>query len=214
MKILVTAFDPFGGETVNPAQEAVRLLRPEIFSAEIIKLEVPTVFGKSIRETVAAMTQHQPNAVLSIGQAGGRCAITPERVAINLDDVSSGDNEGNQPKDQPIYPDGDAAYFSSLPIKAIVKNICAAGLPASISNSAGTFVCNHLMYGVLYHAQRYFPGVRAGFIHVPFIPQQVITKRNVPSMALADIVRGLEIAVQTIIETETDIPSASEGTDS
>ena len=205
MKILITAFDPFGGDKVNPALEAVKKINTDLFDAEIVKLEIPTVFGKSIEKVAAALEAEKPDVVLCIGQAGGRFEITPERVAINVDDARIVDNEGNQPVDAPIFADGAAAYFSMLPIKAIVQNIRAAGLPASVSNTAGTFVCNHIMYGVLYHIHKHFPGVRGGFIHVPFIPEQVVTRANAPAMSSLDITRALEVAVQTIIDKPVDI---------
>jgi pyroglutamyl-peptidase len=205
MKILITAFDPFGGDIVNPALEAVKKINTDLFDAEIVKLEIPTVFGKSIEKVAAAIEAENPDVVLCIGQAGGRFDITPERVAINVDDARITDNEGNQPIDQPIFADGDSAYFSMLPIKAIVQNIRAAGLPSSVSNSAGTFVCNHIMYGVLYHIHKHFPGVKGGFIHVPFIPEQVVTRPNAPAVSSDDITRALEVAVQTIIDTPVDI---------
>ena len=150
MKLLLTAFDPFGGEPVNPALEAVKKVQNQIGSVSIVKLEVPTVFGTSIQTVAKTIEQEMPDAVLCIGQAGGRYGLTPERVAINLDDARIKDNEGNQPIDLPIFKDGAPAYFSTLPIKAMVQSIRQAGLPASVSNTAGTFVCNHLMYGVLY----------------------------------------------------------------
>ena len=205
MKILITAFDPFGGDKVNPALEAVKKINTDLFDAEIVKLEIPTVFGKSIEKVAAAIEAEKPDVVLCIGQAGGRFEITPERVAINVDDARIVDNEGNQPVDTPIFADGDAAYFSMLPIKAIVQNIRAAGLPASVSDTAGTFVCNHIMYGVLYHIHKHLPGVRGGFIHVPFIPAQVVTRANAPAVSSLDITRALEVAVQTIIDTPVDI---------
>ncbi len=167
MKILLTAFDPFGGESINPAQEAVRLVPDTVAGAQIIKLEVPTVFCKSIDVMLQKAREVHPDAILCIGQAGGRYDMTPERVAININDARIADNEGNQPIDEPIYPDGAPAYFSSLPVKAMVEAIRSAGIPASLSNTAGTFVCNHLMYGVLYHIEREMPGVRGGFMHVP-----------------------------------------------
>jgi pyroglutamyl-peptidase len=148
MKILVTGFDPFGGESTNPALEAVKGLPNEINGAEIIKLEIPTVFNKSAEVTKKAILQHQPDVVLNIGQAGGRYTVTPERIAINVDDARIPDNEGNQPIDVPIHEDGAPAYFTQLPVKAMVKTIKEAGLPAALSNSAGTFVCNHIMYQV------------------------------------------------------------------
>ena len=209
MKLLLTAFDPFGGSDVNPALEAVRLVADRIGGVEIVKLEVPTVFGKSVDTVVAEMARVRPDAVLCIGQAGGRYDLTPERVAINLDDARIPDNEGRQPVDMPIFEDGAPAYFSSLPIKAMVAEIREAGLPASVSNTAGTFVCNHLMYGVLYHISRHFPGVRGGFMHVPFVPSQTVSLPGpAPSMCERDIARGIEAAIRAIAENETDIAAA------
>lgn len=205
MKILITGFDPFNGESVNPALEAVKLMKEEIAGAKIVKLEIPTVFCKSVEKVYEAMKAEQPDVVLSIGQAGGRFGVTPERVAINVDDARIQDNEGNQPVDTPIFADGKPAYFSNLPVKAMVEAIKQKGLPSSLSNSAGTFVCNHVMYGVLYHIHKEFPGMRGGFIHVPFITSQVVTKTNVASMALADITEALEAAVEAIVKNEKDI---------
>lgn len=207
MKLLLTAFDPFGGSSVNPAQEAVKLVSPRVGGVEVVKLEVPTVFGRSIAVTAAAIEAERPDAVLCIGQAGGRCELTPERVAINLDDACIADNEGNQPIDAPIFPDGAPAYFATLPIKAMVAAIRAAGLPASVSNTAGTFVCNHLMYGVLYTLARYYPGVQGGFLHVPFAPSQTVG-HPAPSMSVQDIARGLEAAVSAIGAYPADLIAA------
>ena len=150
MRILLTAFEPFGGETMNPALEAVKRVADHVGGTEVIRLTVPTVFYKSIAVVSAAIGIEKPDAVLCIGQAEGRCDLTPERVAINLDDARIPDNEGNQPIDRPIFPDGAPAYFSTLPVKAMVRSIRNAGIPASVSNTAGTFVCNHLMYGLLH----------------------------------------------------------------
>jgi pyroglutamyl-peptidase len=163
------------------------------------------VFRKSIACLVAAIEKEKPDAVLCVGQAGGRFDITPERVAINVDDARIPDNEGNQPVG-PIYEDGAAAYFATLPIKAMVQKIREAGLPSSVSNTAGTFVCNHLMYGLLYHIARSFPGVKGGFIHVPFIPEQVVNRSApAPSLALADIARALGEAIKAIGENQGDV---------
>ena len=200
MKILVTAFDPFGGDSINPAQEAVRMLRDTISGAEIVKLDVPVVFGKSVAVVYEAMKKEKPDVTLCIGQAGGRFCITPERVAINIDDGRIPDNEGNQPVDQPIFEDGDAAYFASIPIKAMVDKIKSVGIPAAVSNTAGTYVCNHLMYGVLYHIAKEFPGMKGGFVHVPFLHEQVLERRDVPSFSKEDIVKGLEAAIAAIAE--------------
>lgn len=200
MKILVTGFDPFGGERVNPALEAVKSLPSEIHGAEIHWVEIPTVFYKAAEVLETAIVRFQPDAVLCIGQAGGRASLTPERVAINQDDARIPDNQGNQPIDTPIRLDGQAAYFSTLPIKAMVQAIKEEGLPATVSNTAGTFVCNHLMYQALYLADKKFPDMRAGFMHIPYMTEQVINKPNTASMNLTDIVRGIEAAIGAIVD--------------
>ena len=202
-KLLLTAFTPFDGERINPALEAVKLLKDKIGNLEIVKLEVPTVFGKSIDTVREAIERERPDFVLSIGQAGGRAEITPERVAINLNDARIPDNEGNQPIDEPIFPDGENAYFSTLPVKAMVEAIRKEGLPSSLSNSAGTYVCNHLMYGVLYYLDKR-PVIKAGFIHVPYIPEQTKNKKEMPALELSEIVRGLEAAITAIAINGTD----------
>lgn len=206
-KLLLTAFTPFDGERINPALEAVKLVKDKIGKLKIVKLEVPTVFGKSIDTVREAIERERPDFVLSIGQAGGRAEITPERIAINLDDARIPDNEGNQPIDDPIFPDGENAYFSTLPVKAMVEAIRKEGLPSSLSNSAGTYVCNHLMYGVLYYLDKR-PSMKAGFIHVPYIPEQVKDKKGMPALPLSDIVRGLEAAIQAVEENEPDLKKA------
>ena len=200
MNILVTGFDPFGGEKVNPALEAVKSLPSEIHGAEIHWVEIPTVFYKAADVLETAIVRFQPDAVLCIGQAGGRASLTPERVAINQDDARIPDNQGNQPIDTPIRLDGQAAYFSTLPIKAMVQAIKEEGLPATVSNTAGTFVCNHLMYQALYLADKKFPHMRAGFMHIPYMTEQVINKPNTASMNLTDIVRGIEAAIGAIVD--------------
>ena len=200
MKILVTGFDPFGGEKVNPALEAVKSLPSVIHGAEIRWVEIPTVFYKSAEVLEAEIVRYQPDVVLCIGQAGGRASLTPERVAINQDDARIPDNQGNQPIDTPIRLDGEAAYFSTLPIKAMVQAIKEVGLPATVSNTAGTFVCNHLMYQALYLADKKFPHMRAGFMHIPYMTEQVINKPNTASMNLADIVKGIEAAIGAIVD--------------
>ena len=206
-KLLLTAFTPFDGERINPALEAVKLVKDKIGNLKIVKLEVPTVFGKSIETVREAIERERSDFVLSIGQAGGRAEITPERVAINLNDARIPDNEGNQPIDEPIFPDGENAYFSTLPVKAMVEAIRKEGLPSSLSNSAGTYVCNHLMYGVLYYLDKR-PSMKAGFIHVPYIPEQVKDKKEMPALPLSDIVRGLEAAIQAVEENEPDLKKA------
>lgn len=199
MKILVTGFDPFGGEETNPAIESVKRIDENIEGAEIIKLEIPTVFHKASDVVEAKIKEVKPDVILSVGQAGGRYGITVERVAINEDDARIDDNEGNQPIDVKIREDGAPAYFASLPIKAMVEEIKKENIPASVSNSAGTFVCNHIMYQDLYLAEKY-GDIKAGFIHVPFLTEQVVDKPNTASMSLDDIVRGLNAAIRAIVK--------------
>lgn len=205
MKILVTGFDPFGGEPINPAIESVKKLPDTIAGADIITLEIPTVVHKSLNVIEEAIQKHDPDMILSIGQAGGRSDLTVERVGINIDDCRIKDNEGNQPVDEPVYADGPAAYFVNLPIKAMVEEIRKAGIPASISNSAGTFVCNHVTYGVRYLVDKKFPGKKSGFIHIPYLPAQVVDKPGQPSMALDVIVEGLIAAIRAMVTSKEDI---------
>ena len=198
MNILVTAFDPFGGEKINPAQQAVERLADIIGEAKIHKLIVPTVFGKAAENVIEEMNKLRPDAVVCVGQAGGRKSVTPERVAINVMDANITDNIGQQPVDEVIVADGPAAYFSTLPVKRMVQAIRDAGLPGDVSNSAGTFVCNSLLYSVLHHAATNMPQTRAVFVHVPYIPEQTVGKEGVASMPLEDIVRALSAAIMGI----------------
>lgn len=206
MKLLLTGFDPFGSEPINPAWEAVKRVSDQVGDVEVVKLMVPTVFYKSIDTVAAAIEKEKPDAVLCIGQAGGRFDLNPERVAININDARIPDNEGNQPLDGPVFEDGETAYFATLPIKAMAEEIRKAGVPASVSNTAGTYVCNHLMYGVLYTLANKYPDVRGGFMHVPFITSQVINCKPIaPSLSLEQIVTGIEAAVKAIGENQEDI---------
>lgn len=204
-KVLITGFDPFGGENINPALEAVKKLPNEIAGAKIIKLELPTVFKKSIQTLQKCMEIEKPDITICIGQAGGRFDITIERVAINLDDARIPDNEGNSIIDEKIFADGENAYFASIPIKAMVQNINNGGIPASVSNTAGTFVCNHIMYGLLYTISKKYPKMIGGFMHVPFIPQQAVAKKNAPCMSLDDITRAITLAIEAAILSDEDI---------
>lgn len=199
MRILVTGFDPFGGEKVNPAWEAVKNLPDSINGIEIKKVEIPTVFGKAEEVTKKIIKECNPDYVLNVGQAGGRFSLSPERVAINIDDARIPDNEGNQPIDTVIQENGEAAYFTQLPIKAMVDSIKKSKISAAVSNSAGTFVCNHIMYQVQYMIHKEYPSIKGGFIHVPYIPEQTKDKPNMPSMRLSDITKGLFKAIETII---------------
>ncbi|MHC5226812.1 pyroglutamyl-peptidase I [Enterococcus sp. LJL99] len=206
MKVLVTGFDPFGGDKVNPAYEAVKLIPEEVAGAKIIKLEIPTVFAESGDVLKAAMKKEQPDIVICVGQAGGRAAVSLERVAINLAEARIPDNKGNQPIGVKLEEDGETAYFTSLPIKAMMKNIQEHGLPAYISYTAGTFVCNDIMYRLLYTIEREFPKVKGGFIHVPFEPTQVIDRPvGTASMPIQTIADSLTYAIEAAVKTDVDI---------
>lgn len=194
MKIIVTGFDPFGGETINPSIECVKAL-PEIEGVELIRLELPTVFKESAKRLNEVINDVKPDAVLSVGQAGGRPGITMERIAINVDDARIPDNISQQPIDETIQTEGEAAYFTTLPIKRIVKAIREAEISAEVSNSAGTFVCNHIMYQSLFAATKADKPFKAGFMHIPFIPEQTTDK---PSLPLEESTRALQIAIETI----------------
>lgn len=207
MKLLLTAFEPFGGEESNPSLEALRLLPDRLEGWDILKLSLPVAFGLSLSALETALDEHRPDAVLCLGQAGGRAGLTPERVAINVDDAGIPDNLGNQPIDRPIRAGGPAAYFSTLPVKAMAAAIRAEGLPALVSNSAGTYVCNHLMYGLLDMLERDYPQTRGGFMHVPFTNEQAARHgAGTPGLPLPDIARGVTAALRAIILNQNDVP--------
>lgn len=205
MKVLITGFDPFNGETINPAFEAVKSMPNQILNYEIIKLEIPTVFGQSLEVLKKAIQLEEPDIVVCTGQAGGRFTITPEYVAINLDEARIFDNSGNKPLGIPIVVDGENAYFTSLPVKSIVRELQDNNIPCSISFTAGTFVCNHVFYGLMHLINNDFPTVKGGFIHVPFLPEQTLDKMNQPYMSLDMMTKGLTLAVKAIIECKEDI---------
>lgn len=194
MKIIVTGFDPFGGEKINPSIECVKAL-PEIEGVELFRIELPTVFKESAIRLNEVINNVKPDVVLSVGQAGGRPGITMERIAINVDDARIPDNSCQQPIDEVIQRVGEAAYFTTLPIKRIVNAIREAGIPAEVSNSAGTFVCNHIMYQALFAAEKAKKPFKAGFMHIPFIPEQTMDK---PSLPLEESTKALQIAIETI----------------
>ena len=193
-KLLVTGFEPFGGQALNPAWEAVRLLPDQVGGFEISKLLVPTVFGLAAEVVLAQAEIVQPDAILCVGQAAGRASVTPEWVAINLRYGRIADNAGICPRDEPVIPEGPDAYFSTLPARTMADAIQRAGLPGEVSYSAGTFVCNDLLYCLLqsYHGSR----IRVGFVHVPLLPEQAA--ENQPSLPLSHIVSALEVAIKVI----------------
>lgn len=202
MKILVTCFDAFGGEAINASHEAVALLPDRIGDKEIVKCTLPTVFGESLDRVREVMEQEQPDVVLAIGQAGGRAALSVERLAINWMDAKKADNAENLPKDAPIVDDGPHALTATVPVKKMVEAIQAEGVPAEISYSAGAFVCNQLLYGILYEQQMDASGPIGGFIHIPYLPEQVQEKPGVASLSLEEAVRGLRAAIACLTEAD------------
>jgi pyroglutamyl-peptidase len=195
-RILLTGFTPFGNEVINPSWEAVRLLHDQrIADHRVVAHLLPTAFDDSRRELEAAVRDVEPSLLLGVGQAGGRSRLSIERVAINVQDARLPDNTGAQPIDEPVIPGGPAAYFSTLPIKAMLAALQAEGLPVEISNTAGTFVCNHIAYLMLHEAAQR-KGMRAGFIHIPYLPEQAVRLPQAPSMAKDDVVRALTLAMR------------------
>ncbi|OPG15128.1 pyroglutamyl-peptidase I [Ferroacidibacillus organovorans] len=209
IRVLVTGFEPFGGETINPALEVIEALSGRALdghdSVRIFTAKIPTVFGQAIDVLEKEMEKISPSVVICIGQAGGRCHITPERVAINIDDARIPDNGGNAPVDVPVVTGGPVAYLSDLPIKRMVQAMQEAGIPATVSNSAGTFVCNHLFYGLMHLLKTKYKRIRGGFVHIPYLPSQVV-QRELPAMNLSDMVHGLEICVRVAVEHALDVP--------
>jgi len=210
MRALVTGFEPFGGDGVNPSLEALDRLGSRVGPLDLATRALPVVYGAALsvlRETIAAV---EPDIVLCTGLAGGRTELSLERLAINVDDARIPDNEGNRPIDRPVVAGAPAAYFATLPIKAAVAALREAGLPAAVSNSAGTFLCNHVFYGVMHAAATGPRRFRAGFLHVPYLPGQAARQPGTPSMALEQIVEGIEI-VLAVAAARADDLAVSEG---
>ncbi|GAU67417.1 pyrrolidone-carboxylate peptidase [Streptomyces sp. NBRC 110611] len=211
-RVLLTGFAPFDGEAVNPSWQAVRAAAAEPpAGVEAFAVELPCVYGASFAVLRAAIEDTRPEIVVCAGQAGGRPDITVERVAINVDDARIPDAAGAEPIDEPVVPGGPAAYFSTLPVKACVAAVRAAGLPASVSQTAGTFVCNHVFYGLAHLIATELPGIRGGFVHVPYAPEQV-TGRSQPSLPVAEAARALREIVATAARTRTDLRAAGGAT--
>lgn len=209
MKILITGFDPFGNSVINPAYEAVKLLPDQIQGNEIIKLEIPTVFFKEGIVLEEAVKEHHPDVVICVGQAGGRSSVTVEKVAINLIEARIPDNEGKQPFDEPVCEEGPTAYFASIPVKAMVKNMYDHKIPAKVSYTAGTYVCNDVMYRLLHMIDKKYPEMKGGFIHVPYLPEQVLDlPEGTPSMSAKMIAEALEYSLEAVIQNEDDIKVA------
>lgn len=203
-RVLLTGFAPFGGETTNPSWEAVRALHGKRIAGHlIVARELPVTFGGSLDVLRAAIDELQPALVVCVGQAGGRERLSLERVAINVDDARIPDNAGAQPIDAPIADDGPAAYFGTLPIKAMLAALRDAGIPAEVSQTAGTYVCNHVFYGLM-HALRDHAGVRGGFVHIPYAPAQVADRPGVPSLPVERVVDALRIALRVALQSGKD----------
>jgi pyroglutamyl-peptidase len=208
--VLLTGFDAFDNEPVNPSWEAVRALdgvrmdTPD-GAAVIVARQLPTVFGAASEALVAAIGEVQPALVIAVGQAGGRPELSIERVAINIDDARIEDNAGKQPVDTPIVVGGPTAYFATLPIKAIVHALRDAGVPASVSQTAGTFVCNHVFYALCHYIATRAPRLLGGFVHIPYLPEQAVRHPGQPSLALPMVVDGLKLVVRTALSVRQDV---------
>ena len=203
-KLLITGFQPFDGESVNPALEVAKGLQGKTINGyEVIAREIPVVRFEALKAVQAAIEELRPDAVITIGQAGGRPDITVERVGINIDDFRIPDNKGNQPIDEPVVAGGPVAYWATLPIKKMVANVKAQGIPASVSNSAGTYVCNHLLYGLLHYlTTQGKTAIPAGFIHIPYLPEQMAVRSGkdaqIATMSLDTLLKGFEAMIAAL----------------
>lgn len=211
--VLLTGFEPFGGDAINPSEEIARQLSGAVIARHtVVGALLPCVFGAAIKELKHLIKLHDPVLVICVGQAGGRAEISAERVAINVDDARIADNAGQQPIDKPIVKDGPAAYWSTLPIKAIVQELRKHDIPASVSQTAGTFVCNHVFYGLMHELALHRDHVRGGFIHVPYLPEQTAAKRTLgqpelPSLSFEKMIDGVKLAIAAALEYRRDIKS-------
>ncbi len=207
--VLLTGFEPFGGDSLNSSEEILRQLHGTMIARHrVVGGLLPCVFGAAIKELKHLINLHEPLLVMAVGQAGGRAAITPERVALNVDDARIADNAGQQPVDRPVVKDGPAAYWSTLPIKAIVHALGKRGIPAAVSQTAGTFVCNHVFYGLM-HALRDQEKIRGGLIHVPCLPEQA---GDQPSLPLETMTRAIGIAIEVSVVRRRDLRRAGGAT--
>lgn len=210
-KVLLTGFDPFGGAALNPSWLAVKALHGrKVLGRHLVAAQLPTVFDASLRTLQALLHQHRPELVICVGQAGGRNAISFERVAINVNDAPLTDNAGARPIDTPVVSGAPVAYFTGLPIKAMFDALRRAGVAAEVSQTAGTFVCNHVFYGLMHElaTQPALQHARGGFVHVPWLPEQ-----GTPHMALEDIVHGLRLAVRCALQAQDDALLGAGATD-
>lgn len=208
--VLLTGFDAFGGEAANPSWDAVLALNGmRIAEHELVVGQLPTRFAQASTVLDELIARHDPALVLCVGQAGGRAELSLERVALNLDDARIPDNAGAQPVDRPIVPGAPTAYLSTLPLKAMLAALHGAGIPAAVSQTAGTFVCNHVFYWLMHQIATAAPARRGGFVHIPYAPEQVVGKVGTPSMTRAFVVAGLQVCVETALGTVEDITLAA-----
>lgn len=211
--VLMTAFEPFGGEHINPSWEAVRSFEGKVIDdARIVVRQLPVVFSACGAVLTAALEELKPHRILCVGQAGGRSDISVERVAINVNDARIADNAGQQPVDEPVVAGGPAAYFATIPIKAMVAALREVGIPASVSQTAGTFTCNNVMYQLLHWLHTSGSAARGGFVHIPYMPEQAAQHPGAPSMSTASVVQALETSLRVILSTENDIRAAGGAT--
>jgi pyroglutamyl-peptidase len=204
--ILLTGFEPFDGETLNPSWDAVRVLQgARIAGHRVETRRLPVVFGEALKQLGKAIRQLRPDLVICVGQAGGRAQISLERIAINIDDSRKPDNAGNNPVDAPIVVDGPAGYFSNLPIKYLLAELHRAGIPAEISQTAGTYVCNHVFYGLMHGLGKNRRGVRGGFVHIPYSPEQALRHHGAASLPTEAVTAALRIIVRGSLKKTPDL---------
>ncbi|MGW4485903.1 pyroglutamyl-peptidase I [Amycolatopsis sp. NPDC004368] len=205
MAVLLTGFAPFGGSATNPSWAAVSAVAAR--RHDVVAVELPVEFTASLPALRAAIEHHRPSLVVCVGEAGGRSSVTPERVAINLVDARIPDNAGDQPVDVPVIADGPAAYFTALPVKAAVAAIQAKGVPAAVSYTAGTYVCNQVFYGLMHLITTDFPGLRGGFVHVPSAPEQ--SGRSGPALAVEQSADAVEAVIDTALTMREDLKESA-----
>jgi pyroglutamyl-peptidase len=208
--VLLTGFEPFAGDTENPSLAIARALdRKRVAGHRVVGAALPTEFARSLPVLETLLKQHRPTLVLAVGQAGGRSQISLERVAINLIDARIADNADDQPVDVPVIRDAPNAYFSTLPLKAMLLRLHAAGIPAALSHSAGTFVCNQVFFGLVHHLATHKPHALGGFVHVPYLPQQAARHDNAPSMALPTMIEAIRLCIEAALTTGDDVHYAA-----
>lgn len=208
--VLVTGFEPFGGEAVNPSQEIARALDGETVAAHrVVGATLPTEFARALPTLELLVAEHRPKLVLALGLAGGRAGISLERVAINLIDARIADNAGAQPVDVAVVENAPNAYFSTLPVKAMLARLRAAQIPAQLSHSAGTFVCNQVFFGLAHLLATRYPQLRGGFVHVPWLPGQAARHGDAPQLALDSMLTGIRLCLETALTTPADVHYAA-----